>query len=201
MRLVLLVSLVFLALPSFAFAGTQPDAVVALHANPFVAKNVNICPGQPTSMDPNTRGIPCADPGPGIAGLSCGIASDPLVVIFGWTLCGDLEFPNNFWPESGGGNRVTWVKTTNCQRQEILESGAHAVAGAFYVYAHLPQFTTELGIDSLELCTRWLDEIGVCATPGIDFDLARGHEYVRFSYAGFGADLTEACERLAAWSP
>ena len=38
--------------------------------------------------------------------------------------------------------------------------------GAFYVYAHLPQYTTELGIDSLELCHRWLDEIGVCATPG-----------------------------------
>ncbi len=73
--------------------------------------------------------------------------------------------------------------------------------GAFYVYAHLPQFTTELGIDSLELCLRWLDEIGVCATPGIDFDLARGHEYVRFSYAGSGEHLTEACELIAEWNP
>jgi len=73
--------------------------------------------------------------------------------------------------------------------------------GAFYVYAHLPQFTTELGVDSLALCERWLDEIGVCATPGIDFDLARGHEYVRFSYAGAADDLREACERLAGWTP
>ncbi len=73
--------------------------------------------------------------------------------------------------------------------------------GAFYVYAHLPQFTTDLGIDSLMLCHRWLDEIGVCATPGIDFDLERGHEYVRFSYAGHGPDLVEACDLIAGWSP
>jgi aspartate/methionine/tyrosine aminotransferase len=73
--------------------------------------------------------------------------------------------------------------------------------GAFYVYAHLPEFTTEIGIDSLALCHRWLDEIGVCATPGIDFDLRRGHEYVRFSYAGHGPDLAEACDLIAGWSP
>jgi aspartate/methionine/tyrosine aminotransferase len=73
--------------------------------------------------------------------------------------------------------------------------------GAFYVYAHLPRYTTDIGIDSLALCHRWLDEIGVCATPGIDFDLARGHEYVRFSYAGHREDLTEACDVLATWTP
>ncbi len=73
--------------------------------------------------------------------------------------------------------------------------------GAFYVYAHLPQYTTELGIESTTLCLRWLDELGVAATPGVDFDLARGHEYVRFSYAGRAEDLAEACERVAGWSP
>jgi aspartate/methionine/tyrosine aminotransferase len=73
--------------------------------------------------------------------------------------------------------------------------------GAFYVYAHVPELTSAIGIDSLALCRRWLTEIGVCATPGIDFDLARGHEYVRFSYAGSADDLGEACERLAAWTP
>ena len=72
--------------------------------------------------------------------------------------------------------------------------------GAFYVYAHVPQFTTALGIDSLQLTTRWLHEIGVAATSGIDFDPARGHEYVRFSYAGVGDDLAEACDLLAGWA-
>ncbi len=71
--------------------------------------------------------------------------------------------------------------------------------GAFYVYAHVPHLTSALGIDSMELCRRWLDELGVCATPGIDFDLARGHEYVRFSSAGSTDTMSEAVERLGNW--
>jgi len=73
--------------------------------------------------------------------------------------------------------------------------------GAFYVYAHVAHLTTALGIDSLELTRRWLHEIGVAATSGVDFDLARGHEYVRFSCAGHGADMVEACGLLAGWTP
>jgi aspartate/methionine/tyrosine aminotransferase len=73
--------------------------------------------------------------------------------------------------------------------------------GAFYVYAHVPQFTRELGIGSLELCQRWLNELGVATTSGIDFDLARGDEYVRFSYAGTGDDVGEAVGLLAGWTP
>jgi len=73
--------------------------------------------------------------------------------------------------------------------------------GAFYVYAHVPRFTRDLRIDSMQLCERWLDELGVAATPGVDFDLARGHEYVRFSYAGSADDIGAACERLAGWQP
>jgi aspartate/methionine/tyrosine aminotransferase len=73
--------------------------------------------------------------------------------------------------------------------------------GAFYVYAHVPHLTTDLGIDSLVLTRRWLHEIGVAATSGVDFDLARGHEYVRFSYAGTRDDMTEACALIAGWTP
>jgi aspartate/methionine/tyrosine aminotransferase len=72
--------------------------------------------------------------------------------------------------------------------------------GGFYVYAHVPHLTTERGIDSSELTRRWLDDLGVAATSGIDFDLARGHEYVRFSYAGTTSDVAEACELLAGWT-
>jgi aspartate/methionine/tyrosine aminotransferase len=73
--------------------------------------------------------------------------------------------------------------------------------GAFYVYAHVPHLTTELGIDSLQLTTRWLHEVGVAATPGVDFDLARGHEYVRFSCAGTSSDMAEACDLVRTWRP
>ena len=69
------------------------------------------------------------------------------------------------------------------------------------MYAHVPHLTTELGIDSLELCRRWMREIGVAATSGIDFDLRRGHEYVRFSYAGHLDHIDEACTLLAGWTP
>jgi len=67
--------------------------------------------------------------------------------------------------------------------------------GAFYVYADVSHLTD----DSRLLCRRWLEEIGVTTGPGIDFDLARGHQYVRFSYSGHADDIAEGCRRLAAW--
>ncbi len=67
--------------------------------------------------------------------------------------------------------------------------------GAFYVWTDV----SAVGVDSQELCRRWLDETGVAVTPGIDFDRPRGHDFVRFSYAGAGADLREAMDRLADW--
>lgn len=44
-----------------------------------------------------------------------------------------------------------------------------------------------------------LAEAGVAATPGTDFDPARGRAYVRFSYAGTTDDMIEATRRLRAW--
>ena len=68
--------------------------------------------------------------------------------------------------------------------------------GAFYVYADVSGLTD----DSQELCRVWLDELGIAATPGIDFDPGRGHEFVRFSFAGSTADMTEAVSRLSEWA-
>jgi aspartate/methionine/tyrosine aminotransferase len=55
--------------------------------------------------------------------------------------------------------------------------------------------------DSMALTRRWLGELLVATTPGLDFDLARGHQFVRFSYAGDEAALVEACARLRDWQP
>ncbi len=70
--------------------------------------------------------------------------------------------------------------------------------GAFYVYADIAHL---LGPgDSTALCQRWLHELGVACTPGIDFDLGRGDHFVRFSYAGDGDDIGRACELLVGWT-
>jgi aspartate/methionine/tyrosine aminotransferase len=79
--------------------------------------------------------------------------------------------------------------------------------GAFYVYADVTHLTDEhvagrrVATDSMELCGRWLTELGVAATPGIDFDLGRGDHFVRFSYAGANDHIVQACELLGGWTP
>ena len=69
------------------------------------------------------------------------------------------------------------------------------VDGAFYLYADVGNLTN----DSAEFCQRMLEETGVAATPGVDFDPARGHRFLRFSFAGTGIDIARAVERLTAW--
>ena len=69
------------------------------------------------------------------------------------------------------------------------------VDGAFYLYADVSRFTS----DSLDFAKRMLEEAGVAATPGIDFDPVHGREFVRFCYAGSAADMREAVERIGNW--
>ena len=69
------------------------------------------------------------------------------------------------------------------------------VDGAFYAYASIARFSN----DSLDFVGRMLNEAGVAATPGPDFDAARGNRYVRFSFAGTRADMEEAVARLGGW--
>ena len=67
--------------------------------------------------------------------------------------------------------------------------------GAFYIYADVGALTN----NSESFCKRMLAEIGVAATPGVDFDPARGHRFLRFSFAGAEPEIEEAAERLIAW--
>ncbi|MBS7545975.1 pyridoxal phosphate-dependent aminotransferase [Ancylobacter oerskovii] len=66
------------------------------------------------------------------------------------------------------------------------------VDGAFYLYADVSRFTD----DSAAFARRLLDEAGVAATPGVDFDPHRGHHYLRFSYAGALDEMALAVERI-----
>lgn len=77
-----------------------------------------------------------------------------------------------------------------------------AADGAFYIYADVSSIVADASVgSSMRLCERWLHELGVACTPGLDFDLARGDRTVRFSYAGTASDLSLACERISTWTP
>ena len=67
--------------------------------------------------------------------------------------------------------------------------------GAFYLYANVARFTN----DSLDFAKKMLDEAGVAATSGVDFDTARGAHYLRFCYAGSASEMHEAVERIGNW--
>jgi aspartate/methionine/tyrosine aminotransferase len=79
--------------------------------------------------------------------------------------------------------------------REVGMRGLRHAEGAFYLYANVSGLTN----DSRDFCRRLLHEAGVCAVPGLDFDAERGHQYVRFSYAGEQAEIEEACGRIRGW--
>lgn len=82
--------------------------------------------------------------------------------------------------------------------RELPNAGFDQLApadGAFYIYADVSRLTN----DSVTFCQKMLDETGIAATPGIDFDPPRGHQYVRFSFAGSTEEMEEAVRRLKVW--
>jgi aspartate/methionine/tyrosine aminotransferase len=89
------------------------------------------------------------------------------------------------------------------QNRQILTEGLPKVGldrflpvdGAFYLYADISRFSA----DSLEFAKRMLNEAGVAATPGIDFDPINGHNFLRFCYAGSAAEMHEAVEHIGNW--
>jgi aspartate/methionine/tyrosine aminotransferase len=69
------------------------------------------------------------------------------------------------------------------------------VDGAFYLYADISRFAD----DSYDFAKRMLEEAGVAATPGVDFDPVRGRQFLRLCYAGSREDMHEAVARIGGW--
>jgi aspartate/methionine/tyrosine aminotransferase len=69
------------------------------------------------------------------------------------------------------------------------------VDGAFYLYADTSRFSN----DSFDFATRMLEQAGVAATPGVDFDPLHGRNFMRLCYAGSREEMREAVERITAW--
>src|SRR5580693_5695570 len=95
-----------------------------------------------------------------------------------------------------GRNEMEEVKHGYEENRRILLDGLPRVGlssflpvdGAFYLYADISQFSS----DSFDFATRMLEEAGVAATPGVDFDPLHGRNFLRLCYAGTPEDMREA---------
>src|SRR6202049_5088032 len=67
--------------------------------------------------------------------------------------------------------------------------------GGFYLYADVSEFTS----DSFRFASEMLEKAHVAATPGIDFDLGHGDQFIHFSYARSADEMREAVTRIARW--
>jgi aspartate/methionine/tyrosine aminotransferase len=102
-----------------------------------------------------------------------------------------------------GRDEMEAVKHTYEENRRILVEGLPKaglekflpVDGAFYLYADVSRFSE----DSLDFAKRMLEQAGVAATPGIDFDPVNGRHFIRFCYAGSPADMQEAVARIGRW--
>ena len=93
-------------------------------------------------------------------------------------------------------NVARYRRNRDILMRELPAAGIGRIAapdGAFYLYADIGHLTN----DSSEFCARLLDETGVAATPGIDFDPECGNRTVRFSYCAATDAVEEAVARLA----
>ena len=97
-----------------------------------------------------------------------------------------------------GANKRVYRANRDLLLAELPKAGLSNIVpadGAFYLYADVGNVTD----DSLAFARLMLEETGVAATPGVDFDEARGRRFLRFSYAGATADMAQAAARLKAW--
>ncbi|MEH6727495.1 MAG: pyridoxal phosphate-dependent aminotransferase, partial [Hyphomicrobiales bacterium] len=63
------------------------------------------------------------------------------------------------------------------------------------IYADAGRFTN----DALGFSKSLLDNTGVAATPGVDFDPDHGQTMMRFSFAGDAATIDKAIDAMGRW--
>lgn len=96
-------------------------------------------------------------------------------------------------------NKAVYRANRDLLLEELPKAGFNNILpadGAFYLYADVRHMTN----DSAELARKILEETGVAATPGIDFDTGRGAHYIRFCYSGTTERMREAAQRLQNWT-
>ncbi|MDR0808047.1 MAG: aminotransferase class I/II-fold pyridoxal phosphate-dependent enzyme [Gemmobacter sp.] len=94
-------------------------------------------------------------------------------------------------------NRAVYARNRALMLEGLPKVGFARIAppdGAFYIYADVSGLTD----NSIAFAAELLDQAGVAATPGLDFDPKRGMQTLRFSYARATEDIEEGLVRLAA---
>jgi aspartate/methionine/tyrosine aminotransferase len=95
-------------------------------------------------------------------------------------------------------NKAVYARNRALLLSGLPEAGFNKLAeadGAFYLWADVGHLTN----NSVAFTARMLAEAGIAATPGVDFDPARGGRFLRFSYCGAEAAVAEAPDRLRRW--
>ena len=93
------------------------------------------------------------------------------------------------------GNIEVYRTNRTLMMEGLAAAGFSRIAppdGAFYIYADVSDLTT----DSRAFAAEILAKAGVAVTPGLDFDPARGHGTLRFSYARSTEDIRDGLARL-----
>ena len=99
-------------------------------------------------------------------------------------------------PEELDANKAVYAANRALMMDGLRAAGLGAFAppdGAFYIYVDVSAYTDDARAFAAEI----LDQAGVAVTPGLDFDAARGHHWLRFSYARGTADIIAGLDRIA----
>lgn len=94
--------------------------------------------------------------------------------------------------------RAVYARSRQLLLTELPKMGLEHFAppdGAFYIYCDVSRFSN----DSLTFTKVMLQETGVAATPGVDFDREQGSRFVRFSFAGAEQDIKDAVDTVGGW--
>lgn len=95
------------------------------------------------------------------------------------------------------------------RNRDVLLEGLPAVGldsiappdGGFYIYANIAGlYDDPTAVDSMTWARELLAATGVAVAPGIDFDTAHGHEWVRLCFAGQTSEMEEAVRRIGAFT-
>lgn len=100
-------------------------------------------------------------------------------------------------------NRARYRRNRDLLLRELPRAGLPAPAaadGAFYLWFDIGGLLAQgVAQDSLAFCSALLERAGIAATPGVDFDPARGGRFLRLSYCGPEEAIAAAPARFAAF--